>query len=244
MAAPPLRALLFAAGRGERLRPLTDRTPKPLLPAGGRPLIEWQIAGLVRAGIVDIVINTAHLGDALVAALGDGSRLGARIAWSREGPRAADALETAGGIVHALPLLGAAPFVATSGDIVTDFPYATLHAAAARIQAAQCDAHLVLVDNPPYHPGGDMGLEGGLATCRPPRLTYGNIGVFAPHLFQSLAAGRHALFPWLYAWVEAGRVGAEHFRGRWHNVGTAADLAAVGHALREEPGAARVRPTR
>ena len=223
--------MLFAAGRGERLRPLTDRTPKPLLPAGGRPLIEWQVAGLVRAGIVDIVINTAHRGDALVAALGDGGRLGARIAWSHEGPRAADALETAGGIVQALPLLGEAPFIAASGDLVTDFPYATLSAAAARVQAGACDAHLVLVDNPPYHPGGDMGLEGGRATRRPPLLTYGNIGVFAPGLFRTLAAGRRALFPWLYAWVEAGRVGAEHYRGRWINVGTPADLDEAERAL-------------
>jgi MurNAc alpha-1-phosphate uridylyltransferase len=230
--APPLRALLFAAGRGERLRPLTDQLPKPLLPAGGRPLIEWQIAGLVRAGIVDIVINTAHRGSDLVAALGDGSRLGARIAWSHEGPRAADALETAGGIVHALPLLGEAPFIAASGDLVTDFPYGTLVAAAARIQAGHCDAHLVLVDNPPYHPRGDMGLEGGLATRRPPLLNYGNIGVFAPHLFRRLGAGRLRLFPWLYAWVDAERVGAEYFGGRWYNVGTSTDLEEVDRALR------------
>jgi MurNAc alpha-1-phosphate uridylyltransferase len=221
------------------MRPLSDRVPKPLLAAGGRRLIEWQIDGLVRAGIVEIVVNTAHLGEAIVAALGDGSRYGARIAYSVEGTSADEALETAGGIVKALPLLGDAPFVAASSDIVTDFPYASLAGAAASIEAGERDAHLVLVDNPPFHPHGDMGLAEGpagrpeerLATRRPPLLNYGNIGVFAPHLFRDLPVARLRLFPWLYARVDAGRVGAVHWTGRWHNVGTPAELAALDAAL-------------
>ncbi len=228
-----MRALVLAAGRGERMRPLTDATPKPLLAAGGRPLIEWQVAALVRAGLRDLVVNTAHLAPQFPAVLGDGARLGARIAYSQEGLHADDALETLGGIVRALPLLGEAPFVVASGDIVTTFPYRHLVAAAQRIGAGEIDAHLVLVDNPPYHPGGDMGLAGGRATREPPLLTYANVGVFAPRLFAGLPAGRARLFPWLYRFVAAGRVGAEHWPGAWANVGTPAELAAL---ERELPG--------
>lgn len=227
-----MQALIFAAGRGERLRPLTDTTPKPLLPAGGRCLIEWQIDALARAGICDIVINTAHLAAALPAALGDGARYGVTIRYSREGDRADHALETLGGIVHALPLLGGAPFVAVSGDIVTDFDYATLAAPAQRIAAGLLDAHLVLVSNPSFHPHGDMALvDGRIQRGGAPRLTYANIGVFAPRLFAGVGAGRRKLFPWLYAMADAGRVSGEHHGGSWHNVGTAADLAALDAAL-------------
>jgi len=230
-----MRALLLAAGRGERMRPLTDTTAKPLLPVAGRPLIEWQIDALVRAGICDIVINTAHLAGQMEEALGDGTRLGARIAWSREGSCAQDALETLGGIVRALPLLGEEPFVVASGDILTDFDYATLREPAQQIAADRADAFLVLVDNPPYHPGGDMGLalrradgrEQGWATRQAPLYTYGNIAVLAPRIFAGRAAVREKLFPWLFGFVERGRVQARHWQGRWFNVGTPQDLAHV-----------------
>jgi len=221
-----MKALLLAAGRGERMRPRSDATAKPLLRAGGRRLIEWQIEALVRAGVREIVINTAHLAQQIEDTLGDGSRYHTRLSYSREGNCAEDALETLGGIVHALPLLGAAPFIAASSDIVTDFDYATLATAAARLAAGLADAHLVRVDNPAFHARGDMGLVDGLiAPDAEPRCTYANIGVFAPRLFVGLAAVRARLFPWLYSAARAGRVTGERYAGRWHNVGTPAELA-------------------
>jgi MurNAc alpha-1-phosphate uridylyltransferase len=231
-----MRALLLAAGRGERLRPLTDTLAKPLIEAGGRRLIEWQIEALVRAGILEIVVNTAHLAEQIEAALGDGARYGARLRYSREGTRAQDALETLGGIVRALPLLGDAPFVVASSDIVTDFDYASLAPAAAAIAAGQVDGHLVLVENPPYHPGGDMGVEpdgaGGLRVTRTRTdYTYANIGVLAPRLFAGLAPERARLFPWLFAAVERGRVGAQLWQGRWWNVGTPQELQRLQESL-------------
>ena len=230
-----MKALIFAAGRGERMRPLSDQTPKPLLVAGGRMLIEWQIGGLVAAGLRELVINTAHHAALIEHRLGDGTRYGARIQYSREGGRAEDALETLGGIVHALPLLGPSSFVVVSGDIVTGFDYAGLRAPAAQIEVGQYDAHFVLVDNPPYHSQGDMGLEGSVATMREPRLTYGNIGVFATRLFAGESAGRRALFPWAFALVEKQRVSAQRFGGRWYNVGTPQDLAALNQELISNP---------
>jgi MurNAc alpha-1-phosphate uridylyltransferase len=230
-----LKALIFAAGRGERMRPLSDVTPKPLLQAGGRALIEWQIARLAAAGMRDIVVNTAHLAVQLESMLGNGARHGVRIAYSHEGDDAEAALETLGGIVHALPLLGDAPFVAVSGDIVTDFDYATLEPRARAIADGQADAHLVLVDNPPFHPDGDMSLADGRITRSAPRLTYANIAVLAPRLFTFEPAGKRKLFPWLYAHADTGRVTGEHFRGRWFNIGTPADLDAADAALRVTP---------
>lgn len=227
-----MRALLLAAGRGERLRPYTDTCPKPLLPVGGKRLIEWQIEGLARAGIADIVINTAHLPDQFEPALGDGSRYGTRLRYAREGERAEDARETLGGIVHALPLLGDEPFIVASSDIVTAFDYRALSRAAQRIARGELDAHLVLVDNPPYHPGGDMDRScDGIATRTAPRFTYGNIGVFAPRIFADLPPSRARLFPWLYQFVDRERVGAEHYAGAWFNVGTAAERASCEQAL-------------
>ena len=221
-----MRALILAAGRGERLRPLTDTVPKPLLEVGGRALIVWQVERLVRAGITDLVVNHAHLGAMIEEALGDGSRFGARIRYSPESP----ALETAGGIAKALGLLAGEPFVAVSSDIHTDFDYATLRApmeAIARDPRA-CVAHLVLVDNPPWHSQGDMGLAQGRATRDAPRLTYGNIAVFHPAIFEQIApATRLKLFPWMYRYVEEGRVTGERYGGPWDNVGTAAQLAAL-----------------
>jgi MurNAc alpha-1-phosphate uridylyltransferase len=233
-----MRALILAAGRGERMRPLTDTLPKPLLVAGGRRLIEWQIDALVRAGVTDIVINTAHLAGCFEPALGDGRQLGAAVSYSREGERAEDALETLGGIVQALPLLGVGPFLVVSGDIVTDFDYAALHTRAAAIVAGAADAHLVLVDNPPFHARGDMGLvDGRIAPDAQPRYTYANIGVFAPRLFAGLAPLRARMFPWLYGAAQAGRVTGEHYAGRWHNVGTPAELGRLDAALRSAPRA-------
>jgi MurNAc alpha-1-phosphate uridylyltransferase len=230
-----MRALIFAAGRGERMRPLSDTTAKPLLPAGGRRLIEWQIASLARAGVRDIVINTAHLAQQIEDTLGDGAHHGVRLAYSREGTQAGDALETLGGIVHALPLLGDAPFIAVSGDIVTDYDYATLVALAPTLARGERDAHLVLVDNPPFHPRGDMGLADGLITTRTPWLTYANIALLAPRLFVGEAPGKRKLFPWLYEAAARGRVSGEHYAGRWHNVGTPAELAALDAQLRAAP---------
>lgn len=225
-----MKAIVLAAGRGERLRPLTDSTPKPLLAAGGRPLIEWQVEALVRAGFDEIVVNHAHLGERIVAALGDGSRLGARIAYSAE----SSALETAGGIARALPLLGDAPFASVSSDINTDFDYARLHEAMAGIarDPARRAAHFVLVENPPWHAGGDMGLADGRVTRAKPWLTYGGIAVFHPELFRELDPDvPQRLFPWIHAVTEQGRVTGEVHRGAWDNVGTAEQLAALDRRL-------------
>ena len=229
-----MRALILAAGRGERMRPLTDATPKPLLKAGGKRLIEWQIEALARAGVQDIVINTAHHPRQFEEALGDGARYAVRLSYSREGERAEDALETLGGIVRALPLLGAGAFAVVSGDIVTGFDYRSLAGPAACIDSGAADAHLVLVDNPPFHPRGDMGLaDGRIVPELEPRMTYANIGVFAPRLFAGLSAERAKLFPWLYAAARAGRVTGEHSAARWFNIGTPEELARADAELRD-----------
>ena len=230
-----MKAMILAAGRGERLRPFTDTVPKPLLAVGGKPLIVWQVERLVAAGFDEIVINQAWLGAVLESALGDGARWGARIAWSREGT----ALETAGGIVTALPLLEAdardVPFVVVSADIHTDFDYARLHAVGKTIADAypRVAAHLVLTDNPPWHARGDMALvDGRIARDGAPRLTYANIGVFHPRLFDGLEAHRVlALFPWAYRYSDDGQIGGEVFHGAWDNIGTADQLAALDRRL-------------
>lgn len=229
---PPPAALILAAGRGERMRPLTDATPKPLLSVGGRALIDWQIERLAAAGIRRIAINHAHLGGQLEAAVGDGSRWGVRIAWSRE----ASALETAGGIAKALDLLGAAPFLVVSGDIYTEFDFSGLGPVAEAIarDPARRAAHFVLVDNPPYHPAGDMGLHEGRVRREGPLLTYANIAVFHPSLFAGVAAGTHLkLFPWAYRFVDEGRVSGERYAGAWENLGTPAQLAQLDARLRQ-----------
>ena len=223
-------ALILAAGRGERLRPLTDSVPKPLITAGGRALIDWQVERIVRAGFDDLVVNHAHLGSMIEAALGDGKRFGARIRYSPESP----ALETAGGIVKALALLPREPFLVVSSDIYTDFDYATLLPRMARIAAdpVPCTAHFVLVDNPPWHSAGDMGLAGNVVVRDGPRLTYGNIGLFHPAMFAGIEPGTWLkLFPWAYRFVEEGRVSGERYSGTWDNVGTADQLAALDRRL-------------
>jgi MurNAc alpha-1-phosphate uridylyltransferase len=224
------QALILAAGRGERLRPLTDSLPKALLTAGGRALIEWQVERVARAGFTEIVVNHAHLGERIEEMLGNGARFGARIRYSPESP----ALETAGGIVQALPLLRDAPFLVVSSDIHTDFDYASLAAKAEDI-ARRPElhlAHFVLVDNPPWHAAGDMGLSEGRITRAGPRLTYGNISVFHPAAFHGLASGMHLkLFPWAYRFVDEGRVSGERYAGAWDNVGTPEQLAALDRRL-------------
>jgi MurNAc alpha-1-phosphate uridylyltransferase len=213
------------------MRPLTDATPKPLLEAGGKALIAWQLERLGKAGVREVVVNVSHLGDRLEAALGDGSRFGVRIAWSRE----ASPLETAGGVARALPLLGAGPFAVVSADLYTEFDYASLAPVARRIAAdpARCIAHFVLVENPPWHARGDMSLSGGLVRREgDPRFTYANISVFHPSFFGAIAPGaRLRMFPYGYRYVDEGRVTGELFRGAWDNVGTPGQLAALDRRL-------------
>jgi MurNAc alpha-1-phosphate uridylyltransferase len=225
------RALILAAGRGERMRPLTDATPKPLLRAGGKSLIEWQVERLAAGGFADLVINHSHLGLQIEEALGDGSRLGARIRYSHE----ARALETAGGVAYALHLLGDEPFVVVSGDIHTEFDYASLAAPMAAIAAApqRTVAHFVMVDNPSWHAGGDdMAVHGGRIARGRGRLTYGNIGAFHPAMFRDVPRGAPLrMFPWAYGFVDAGRVSGEHFSGAWDNIGTPEQLSALDRRL-------------
>ena len=225
-----MKAMLLAAGRGERLRPLTERLPKALVEAGGKPLIAWQVEKLVAGGFGEIVVNHAHLGEQIERSLGDGARFGARIRYSPESP----ALETAGGIAQALPLLGSEPFVVVSADIHTAFPYRTLHARIAAMTGATGAplAHLVLVGNPPWHAAGDMGLENGRITRGKPWLTYGNIAVFHPAVFAEVERGTWLkLFPWMYRLVDAGRVTGERYDGPWDNVGTAEQLDTLDRRL-------------
>jgi MurNAc alpha-1-phosphate uridylyltransferase len=226
-------AMILAAGRGERMRPLTDATPKPLLLAGGKSLIQWQVERLVAAGISNIVINHAWLGAQIEAALGDGARFGAAIRYSAEG----EALETVGGIVKAMPLLGRRPFIVTSGDVYTDFPYASLIERIDEIDRRYPErvGHLVMVDNPPFHPEGDMAVNQGLAAMEGRKLNYAGIGIYHPRLFDVFDVGVKAkLFPWAFDFVRQGKVSAEHYRGRWENIGTPAQLAALDRSL--DPG--------
>jgi len=218
------------------MRPLTDHTPKPLLQAGGKPLIVWHIERLARAGITGIIINHAHLGEQIEAALGDGSRFGAHITYSPEGK----ALETAGGIANALPLLGNAPFAVINGDIWCDYDFAQLPARAAAMQASGDVAHLVLVDNPPHHPNGDFVLNGSrispLPASRlplPVLLTFSGIGIYQPALFGGIPRGSVApLAPLLRAQIALGKVSGEHYRGLWADVGTPQRLAELDIRIR------------
>lgn len=222
MTAPP-RAMLLAAGRGERLRPLTDNLPKPLIEIGGKPLIVHHIEALRAAGVARLVINLSWLGELIRQRLGDGSELGVSIAYSEEPP---GALETAGGIVEALPLLGTAPFIAVSADVFTDYPFERL----IRHEAPSA-AHLVLVDNPAHHTQGDFALDGDrVGRCGPKRLTFGGIGRFDPSLFAALEPGRRPLRPVLEGAIERGVVTGEHYGGVWCDVGTPARLEAARRA--------------
>lgn len=224
-----MKAMILAAGRGERMRPLTDTCPKPLLAAGGKPLIVWQIERLACAGITDIVVNHAHLGHLIEATLGDGRRFGVRIRYSCE--RAA--LETAGGIRQALPLLGDAPFLVVNGDIYCDADLVALqHMAAAGLAAGDL-AHLLLVPNPPHHPHGDFALEHGRVRDDDERHTFAGIGIYAPALFADLPPGRPArLAPLLRGAIAERRVGGSLHAGYWLDVGTPQRLAALDARLR------------
>lgn len=216
--------MILAAGRGERMRPLTDHTPKPLLPVAGRPLIVHQMTALRAAGIAELVINTGHLGAQLTSMLGDGGTWGLRIAYSPEPP---DALETGGGIFQALPLLGSEPFLVVNGDVWTDYPFARLPTAPVGL------AHLVLVDNPSHHPAGDFILRNGqVEETGATRLTFSGISVLRPELFTGRAPGRFPLGPLLRRAIADGRVTGEHYRGGWRDIGTPQRLAELDDELR------------
>jgi N-acetyl-alpha-D-muramate 1-phosphate uridylyltransferase len=233
-----MKAMIFAAGRGERMRPLTDTCPKPLLKVRGRPLIEWHVLNLVRAGITEIVINHAHLGHMIEAYLGDGSRFGATIRYSAE----REALETAGGIANARHLLGEEPFLAVSGDIYCphfDFGAVkdVLHDKDVRGNAYTADqrdiAWIWLVSNRWFSPNGDFALNlYTVANAGEPKWTYGNIGVFRPEMFDGIQPGQHyGLGKLLREYAELGRVGGEVYDGEWENVGTVQQLEALNAAF-------------
>ncbi len=234
-----MKVMLLAAGRGERMRPLTDHTPKPLLVVAGKPLIVWHIERLAHAGLRELVINHAHLGQQIEAALGNGSQLGVHIRYSPENP----ALETAGGIANALPLLGDAPFAVINADIYCDYDLAQLPQHAAALVASNDSAHLVLVDNPPQHPNGDFCLDGNRIVPSPqsPQLTFSGIGVYRPALFQFIQRGSAApLAPLLRTHIAQGRVSGEHFCGNWVDVGTPQRLQELDILLRAPHNTAHV----
>lgn len=227
-----MRAMILAAGRGERMRPLTDHTPKPLLQAGGKPLIVWHIERLVRAGITDLVINHAHLGIQIEQALGDGSQFGARIRYSNEGT----ALETAGGIAFALHLLGEQPFAVVNGDVYCDYDFSHLPQQSARLANSNDFAHLVLVDNPEHNLKGDFGLHAQRVTDTAPKFTFSGIGIYQPALFANIARGTKApLAPLLREQIAQGKISGEHHRGQWMDIGTPQRLAELDQLLRSSP---------
>jgi len=219
-----VKAMLLAAGRGKRLRPITDSLPKPLLQVRGRALIAWHLAALSRAGIREVVVNLSWLGEQLRAALGDGRDFGVRITWSDEGPVP---LETGGGIFRAMPLLGPGPFLVVNGDIWTDIDFGRL--------SLEDDAHayLVLIPNPAHHPCGDFALEGGrVVNHDSERFTYSGVGVYRPEFFAGCTPGRFPLRPLLNRAIAAGRVRGEVHRGEWCDAGTPERLAKLTARLR------------
>jgi len=218
--------MLLAAGRGERMRPLTDSIPKALAVVGGKPLIQYHIERMAAAGIERIVINLAWLGDQIRDALGDGAKFGVAISYSDEGD---EALETGGGIFQALPLLGSGPFWSVSADLWTDFEFVD---AEKRLASADL-AHLVMVPNPDFHPTGDFCLSGSrILDSNGVRLTYGNVGLLRPELFDGCRPGRYSVVPLLKAAMSRGRVSGELFRGTWHNVGNLQQLRYLDDFLR------------
>ncbi|AOH36307.1 MAG: nucleotidyltransferase family protein [Gammaproteobacteria bacterium] len=235
-----MKALIFAAGLGERMRPLTDATPKPLLRAGGRPLIAWHLERLAAAGVTEVVVNISWLAEQFPEALGDGSRWGLSIHYSHEGDVP---LETGGGMWHARGVLGNDPFIAINGDVWTDYDLARLPG------QPPGDAHLVLVDNPPHHPGGDFALAADGSVCNDgaQKLTFAGIGVYRASLFDDWRRvigetpgsreepPRFRLAPLLRAASAEGQVTGEHHRGRWTDVGTPERLAALDRELAAGP---------
>jgi MurNAc alpha-1-phosphate uridylyltransferase len=218
-----MKAMILAAGRGERMRPFTDLTPKPLLSVGGKRLIEYHLQALARVGVNEVVINHAHLGHQIEATLGDGRRYGVDIIYSPEGEQG---LETGGGIFRALSSLGPDPFIVVNGDIWTDYPFAALPEDPSGL------AHLVLVDTPGFKSDGDFVLEHGCLVDTPgPRLTFAGIGVYRPALFAGCQSGIFSLAPLLRRHIAAGQVTGEHYHGRWVDVGTPERLQALQQSL-------------
>lgn len=226
-----MKAMILAAGRGERMRPLTDVTPKSMLQVGGKPLIVWHIEKLAQAGFCDLVINHAYLGAQIETALGDGYHFGVSIRYSPE----TEALETAGGIAQALPLLGTEPFLVVNGDVFCDYDFAALTARRADMVAEPNTAlaHLILVDNPEHHLVGDFALENGKVTDAGEHLlTFSGIGLYQPALFRGVGPGTKAkLAPLLRVAMAAGKVSGEYFSGRWIDVGTPERLKRLDDAL-------------
>ncbi len=218
-----MKAMILAAGRGERMRPLTDHTPKPLLLVGGKPLIVWHIERLAKAGFKEILINHAHLGSQIESMLKDGSAWGVNIEYSPE----ASALETAGGIANALPLLGRDPFLVVNGDVFTEIDFAHL------ALNPQYLAHLVMVDNPPQHPQGDFALIGDrLMVDGVSKLTFSGVGVYHPDLFVTVKPGEAAkLAPLLKEAMNKGLVTGQYYQGLWHDIGTPERLDALDKQL-------------
>jgi MurNAc alpha-1-phosphate uridylyltransferase len=207
-----MRAMILAAGRGERLRPLTDTTPKPLLDINGKALIEYHLERLANTGFREIVINLAHQGDMIRDTLGNGSNWGLNIHYSQE---PTGALDTGGGIQQALGLLGESPFAVLNGDVFSQYPLA-------RLRAIKCDqAHLVLVPNPEHNPNGDFSLSAGhVSEQGEPRLTFSGISVYNPRFFADVSSGRYSVVPMLLAAMNTQQVTGEIYRGVWHDVGT------------------------
>lgn len=222
-----MKALILAAGRGERMRPLTETTPKPLLRVGGQCLIEYHLHALASAGVLEIVINHSWLGQQIVDYLGDGQRYGVHIAYSAEGD---PPLETAGGIIQALPLLGDAPFILVNGDIWTDYDFSHLP----RTPAGK--AHLVLVDNPLHHREGDFALNSHLLKNRGDKLTYSGIGIYSPALFAGLPTGVRPLAPLLRTAIDRGEISGEWYRGQWWDIGTPERLRQLDTLLQQRKG--------
>lgn len=219
-----MKAMILAAGRGERMRPLTDQTPKPLLEVAGKALVEYHIEALRDAGFRELVINHAWLGEQIVQYLGDGARFGVEILYS---PEPEGALETGGGIHNALPLLGNEAFLVVNGDIWTDYPYASLNHPPAQL------VHLVLIDNPPHHKQGDFSLDNGrVMDGGEAALTFSGIGLYRPELFSGHAPGAFPLAPLLREAMRAGQVTGEYYAGGWTDVGTPERLAALDEQLR------------
>ena len=228
-----VRSMILAAGRGERMRPLTDTLPKPLLKVGGVSLIERLIQALVRGGLKDILVNHAHLGQQIVATLGDGQRYGANIVYSHESE---GGLETGGGIFRALDLLSD-PFLVVNGDILTDYPFDRLSGAMSGLaQLTSGLAHIVLVNNPPHHPQGDFHLVGDRVMAQgASTFTFSGIGVYRKALFRDCSPGKFPLAPLLRAAMAAGQVTGEHYAGRWWDIGTPERLAQLDKQCRADP---------
>ena len=222
-----MKAMILSAGRGERLRPLTDHTPKPLLMAGKYRLIEHLILALVQAGITEIIINYAHLGQQFPDTLGDGKQFGASISYS---PEQQGGLETAGGIINALPLLGNAPFLVVNGDIWTDYSFEQLNNLTLD---DRCLAHLVLVDNPDHHPQGDFALSADLLQLQgQEKYTFSGIAVYHPAFFADLDVQRLALKPLLLDAIEKQQLQGELYQGQWSDIGTTERLQQLNDSLR------------